>query len=77
MVSKEYFFFERNKISMNEFLNRSYKVIAGIIVAPANTSISFKGLIKTKKKISSRLNCYKKKKKTQIRYTNFFFQLKI
>lgn len=50
MVSKEYFFFERNKISMNEFLNRSYKVIAGIIVAPANTSISFKGFIKTKKK---------------------------
>lgn len=53
-------FFIMNKICMNESLNRSYKVIAGIIVALANTSISFKGFIKTKK-ISSRLNCYEKR----------------
>lgn len=61
---------------MNEFLNRSYKVIAGIIVAPANTSISFKGFIKTKKKNLFQAKLLQKKK-TQIRYTNFFFQLKI
>lgn len=34
---------------MNESLNRSYTIIAGIIVSLANISISFKGFKRQKK----------------------------